>query len=309
MDSPDEYADIFLSHLPPLGTLNLIEQWGVKHVGSKHLLEAIHTYHPKIVICDHTSLWGGKVEHINDTCILNVSSQNSPPSQTNGHYALIDTEDWSYHMHVTPPTNHSKVFLTNIKGVSWIRKQLKQKGRLYLPEHLKHIMYSRKIDDTYQDIQDFFNRKDHSKDLFYTEFFGETSMGNLTTTVENFITDELSIDLATFRKEAKNAESLFKMSFRELTIEEACQILDAIQTIGINIVPVKRRIKTLQDKKVKLLKRLSFNPNNYYFIKLGMSLSNTLHPRSVWLITLADGQTENIIQFIYPQESSQFFFI
>jgi len=36
---PKKYADIYLSHLPPLGCLDLSSRFGVDHIGSKKLLE------------------------------------------------------------------------------------------------------------------------------------------------------------------------------------------------------------------------------------------------------------------------------
>ncbi len=95
-NNPKEYADIYLSHIPPLGTLDLSVRFGMKHIGSKGLLDAIKKYHPKVVICGHSHIWGGNSRKIGETLVVNVSSHDRPSSP--GNYALIDTEDWSIEM-------------------------------------------------------------------------------------------------------------------------------------------------------------------------------------------------------------------
>ncbi len=119
-NKPTEYADIYLSHLPPLGTLDLSVRFGIDHIGSKQLLETIKKYHPKLVICGHSHIWGGISEKIGDTLVINVSSQDRDPSY--GNYALIDTNDWSVEMR----TVEEKTMRT-IRGMSTIRSKLKEK--------------------------------------------------------------------------------------------------------------------------------------------------------------------------------------
>ncbi len=115
---PKEYADIYLSHLPPLGLLDLSVRFGLNHIGSKKLLDSIRKYHPKLVICGHSHMWGGISEKIGDTLVVNVSSQDRDPSY--GNYALIDTDDWS----VEIKTVEEKTMRT-IRGLSSIRRNLK----------------------------------------------------------------------------------------------------------------------------------------------------------------------------------------
>lgn len=117
---PREYTDIYLSHLPPLGTLDLSVRFGIDHIGSKELLDAIKKYHPKLVICGHSHIWGGNSKKIGDTLVINVSSQDRDPSY--GNYALIDTDDWSVEM----KTIEAKAMRT-IRGLSTIRSELKRK--------------------------------------------------------------------------------------------------------------------------------------------------------------------------------------
>lgn len=95
-NSPNKYADIYLSHIPPLGILDLSHRFGINHIGSKGLLHSINKYHPKLVICGHSHIWGGNSRKIGETLIINVSSHDRPSSP--GNYALIDTEYWSVEM-------------------------------------------------------------------------------------------------------------------------------------------------------------------------------------------------------------------
>lgn len=97
-NNPVEYADIYLSHLPPLGTLDLSTSGGLRHIGSRKLLDVINKYHPKLVICGHSHMWGGKYGKIGDTIIINVSSHDNNRYSPPGNYALIDTENWSVEM-------------------------------------------------------------------------------------------------------------------------------------------------------------------------------------------------------------------
>ena len=119
-NKPNEYADIYLSHLPPLGKLDLSVRFGMDHIGSKELLATIKKYHPKLVICGHSHIWGGNSKKIGDTTVINVSSQDRDPSC--GNYALIDTDDWSVEM----KTIEEKTMRT-IRGLGTIRSKLKRK--------------------------------------------------------------------------------------------------------------------------------------------------------------------------------------
>jgi len=118
-NKPMGYADIYISHLPPLGTLDLSARFGIEHIGSKKLLDAIKEYHPKLVICGHSHMWGGKFGKIGDTLIINVSSQDKDAYY--GNYALINTDDWSVEM----KTVEAKT-MRPIRGMSTIRRNLKK---------------------------------------------------------------------------------------------------------------------------------------------------------------------------------------
>jgi Icc-related predicted phosphoesterase len=55
--APRRYADIYLSHLPPLGVLDLSVRFGIDHIGSKKLLSAVKKYRPRLVVCGHSHIW------------------------------------------------------------------------------------------------------------------------------------------------------------------------------------------------------------------------------------------------------------
>lgn len=118
---PTEYADIYLSHLPPLGTSDLSINAGKVHIGSKKLLYAIKKYNPKLVICGHLHIWGGICEKIGDTSVVNVSPPGDDSSY--GNYALIDTYDWSVEM----KSKKEKTLHTKIRGLGTVRNKLKTK--------------------------------------------------------------------------------------------------------------------------------------------------------------------------------------
>jgi len=96
---PKKYADIYLSHLPPLGCLDLSSRFGVEHIGSKKLLTAVIRHNPKLVVCGHSHAWGGSIAKIGDTTVVNISSHDD--REAIGNYALIDTSDWSIDMKTT----------------------------------------------------------------------------------------------------------------------------------------------------------------------------------------------------------------
>lgn len=138
-NNPEEYADIYLSHLPPLGTLDLSTRFGMRHIGSRKLLDVINKYHPKLVICGHSHMWGGKYGKIGDTIIINVSSHDnrySPP----GNYALIDTENWSVEM-----KNIEQKTIPFIRGLTTLKSNLNKKrwdGTIEISDKEFYEMYT-----------------------------------------------------------------------------------------------------------------------------------------------------------------------
>ncbi|MBD3230903.1 MAG: hypothetical protein GF329_22180 [Candidatus Lokiarchaeota archaeon] len=131
-NAPNAYADIYLTHIPPLGKLDLSARFGVGHIGSKILLESIKKHQPKLIICGHSHMWGGLVTTIGDTVILNVSSQDNRNYRGQGNYAIIDTDNWTYQMKTI--RNAPSVVMRKIRGCKTIDKKLKKLHKL-----LEHI--------------------------------------------------------------------------------------------------------------------------------------------------------------------------
>ncbi len=93
LNKPNVYADIYLSHVPPKGILDLSVRFGVDHIGSKDLFDSIKLYSPKLVICGHSHIWSGMIKDYNNIKIINVSQQDIDPAF--GYYAIIDTNNYS----------------------------------------------------------------------------------------------------------------------------------------------------------------------------------------------------------------------
>jgi len=118
-NEPKKYADIFLSHLPPLGILDLSVRFGIDHIGSKELLTAIKKYQPRLVICGHSHIWGGFTKKIGNTQVINVSSQDRDSSY--GNYAIINTSDWSFEIKSIRDNT-----LRKIRGTKTFRDRVKE---------------------------------------------------------------------------------------------------------------------------------------------------------------------------------------
>jgi Icc-related predicted phosphoesterase len=88
-DLPNEYVDILIVHIPPLGVLDLSSRFKTKHIGSEKVLNYIIKYQPKFVICGHSHMWGGHSMKIGESTVVNVSSHDSNCSK--GNYSMIDT--------------------------------------------------------------------------------------------------------------------------------------------------------------------------------------------------------------------------
>jgi Icc-related predicted phosphoesterase len=133
----DELADIYLSHLPPLGVLDLSARFGINHIGSFELLESIKQFKPKVVICGHSHMWGGVLSKVGETIIANVSSHDTFGEPLN--YAIINTEDWI----VTLKQAHSSG-IHRIRGLSslvWKLKNLGNEEALQLASDIKVYTY------------------------------------------------------------------------------------------------------------------------------------------------------------------------
>ena len=94
VEHPFEHSDILLTHIPPIGILDLSKRFGNGHIGSKIIRKVIVNFSPKIVICGHSHIWGGESRKLEGTDIINVSSNDH--KHADGNYAIINSKNWSY---------------------------------------------------------------------------------------------------------------------------------------------------------------------------------------------------------------------
>lgn len=119
-NNPTNFADIYLSHLPPLGKLDLSVRFGIDHIGSKELLDSVKKYKPRVIICGHSHIWSGSSEQVDDSIVINISNQDRDPSYCN--YAIINTQDWSIKIKM-----YKQKSAHSIRGLNTIRRKLKVK--------------------------------------------------------------------------------------------------------------------------------------------------------------------------------------
>jgi len=86
----DEFI-IIVSHVPPKGILDRAIRFGKRSIGSVALRDYIEE-DPRVglVICGHVHNQGGKLEVLNNTTVVNVSSQNTPFDKANIAWITID---------------------------------------------------------------------------------------------------------------------------------------------------------------------------------------------------------------------------
>ena len=160
---PKEYADIYLSHIPPLGTLDLSGhfemsgEFSTAHIGSKKFLSSIKKYRPKYVFCGHSHIWGGISTKIGNTEIINVSSPKDDPSH--GSYALLETNDWSVKIETIEQKD-----IRIIRGIKTVRNKVKKKQfelemknnfkdvNKYLEKSLENLSQTRRIRKSHKEI-------------------------------------------------------------------------------------------------------------------------------------------------------------
>jgi predicted phosphodiesterase len=297
---PDNYADLYLSHLPPVGILDLARRFGINHVGSKELLQAVEKHNPKFVISGHSHIWGGLAEKINNTIVLNVSSQDNTQYQNEGNYAIINTEDWSYNINRFHSREFGALQLNKIRGFSTIKLRLKEIDRFYLPTHLKR--------DKEKFLQFFalFEKigiKIYS-DSLYVQF---STPKEITTSMSKFLTEELLVDIPKYFEKKRLAEGLMKKLYEEMTFEEAYKLLEELEDLEIDTSRIKARIKSLKEQKSQVVKSITFNPKEFYFVDVETGNSRGFIPGKLWLIGIGNGMTKKISQFRYPKEADQFF--
>ena len=128
-------ADIYLTHIPPIGCLDLSRRHGISHIGSSNVREAVEKFKPKFLVCGHSHFWGGCSTRIGRTTVINVSASDRERDTTWAPFAVIDTDDWSYRIeHVYLEKHVSIRGLRTLKGrleeSSNKASRKKQKGKL-----------------------------------------------------------------------------------------------------------------------------------------------------------------------------------
>ena len=120
-NTPDQYADIYLSHVPPKGILDLSVRFGLEHIGSFELRRSILKHRPRFLICGHSHFWGGYATRLGSTIVLNVSSGDERNDVSVANYAIIDTSNWSYK--AKSRRDKSKI---RVRGFSSLKQRLKK---------------------------------------------------------------------------------------------------------------------------------------------------------------------------------------
>lgn len=82
---------IIVSHTPPYGVLDIGRRFGIEHIGSVELRDFVLKNKIPLVICGHVHGYGGYIENIGKTTVVNVSSHDRLGSE--GNIAIIDYED------------------------------------------------------------------------------------------------------------------------------------------------------------------------------------------------------------------------
>lgn len=84
-------SPIIVSHTPPYGVLDIGRRFGIEHTGSVELRDFVLKNKIPLVICGHVHGYGGYIENIGETTVVNVSSHDRPGSE--GNIAIIDYAD------------------------------------------------------------------------------------------------------------------------------------------------------------------------------------------------------------------------
>ncbi|MCE7736060.1 MAG: hypothetical protein GPJ54_14355 [Candidatus Heimdallarchaeota archaeon] len=85
--------DIILSHAPPFGFFDWINDDTSKQYGSHNLRNYIKSNSPKLVICGHIHVSGGKTGYINETLVLNVAIFNEEHSNGGSYFEINYSSD------------------------------------------------------------------------------------------------------------------------------------------------------------------------------------------------------------------------
>lgn len=223
LNRPSQKVDIVLSHLPPLGVLDLSARFGVTHIGSSQVLKDLKKLKPKYFICGHSHFWGGKKALCGSVHVINTSSHDRIGSS--GKYVIIDTGKGTYFQ-----KEISSKSIAQIRGGRAVIKELHYHG-------LGH------------------------------------------------------------RDEIESLARMNLLSDKRRFIKGVKQRLDLPSK-------VRDRLASLGWKVPRIVKRISFNPNNCIFLDVETGLANGGGPGKLWLIGVLYSGVVN--QFRFPEERKDF---
>ncbi len=300
---PTEHADIFLSHIPPLGKLDLSKRFGIEHIGSEEFLLAVQEYKPKIVICGHSHIWGGMEEKIGETVVLNVSSQDNPSYENEGNFALINTKNWSYQIFLERDMNRGLISIPEVRGGRWLVKKLRKKSLISLEweQYEKLKSEGKKL---YDYFRPFISIRDGKPCI---DLSGLNSPEDFKPISKKYLEIELSIDLDDFFQTMKDADALSNAIYEKRNFKETYEFLDRLEEIGIESLTYRNRINSIKKGIPNIKRSITLDPEEYWFVDVETGLASGGEPGKLWLIGIGDGETEEVTQFRYPEEEEQFF--
>jgi Icc-related predicted phosphoesterase len=269
-NTPKKYADVFLSHIPPYGVLDLSARFGINHIGSKSLLKSVKKYQPKLVICGHSHIWGGFTRKIGDTLVINVSSNDRIPSR--GIYSIIDTENWDVEIKTV-----EKKAIKKVRGLNTVK-----------------INTDKKIDEILGGIP---GPAFGCGESYCVE-------GRCAVERERTVCEIKKIGLAKSFGDWKTRLNFLNVE-KTTVKDDRIEILEKIESFGINVNTPKERIKSLYWKKPKIIKKITFNPYKQTFVDVETGLANGREPGKLWLIGIL--HDNDLHQFLYPKERNKFF--
>jgi|GEM_PF-664385 len=110
-DTPGERL-LVVSHLPPFGCLDQGSPPNEASVGSKALRAFIEAHKPRLVLCGHVLSQGGKYQYLEDTLVVNISSNAQEESLARA--TLLILEEDKIHCETFDEWDFSHIMLNDI---------------------------------------------------------------------------------------------------------------------------------------------------------------------------------------------------
>lgn len=116
---------LLVSHAPPQGILDLAIRFGVDHIGSSVVREALARAEVRGVVCGHVHSQGGREQRVGNTLVVNVASHDARGSSL--VYAVLDWDGHRFNAVVRVARENDEV--RRVPGVGWMRaSKLEQAG-------------------------------------------------------------------------------------------------------------------------------------------------------------------------------------